>query len=327
MHTQNTQELHVIFGTGPLGKWTARELVRLDKRVRMINRSGKAQDVPAQVEVIASDAYNTQRNIELTRGATTLYQGAQPPYNEWAKKFPPMQQAILDAAIANNVKFVAVENLYVYGDTHGAPINEQTPLNAHTKKGKVRTAMSAAMFEAVRAGKVRAAAVRGSDYIGPFDPTYADLFFKPALAGRRANMLGRLDMPHTWTYAPDFGKALAIVGTRDEAMGQVWHVPSAPAVTQQQLLDLMSAELGKPVKGMAANKLMVSALGLFVPTLRELVEMFYEFTQPFIMESDKFTRAFGVEATPLAVAVRETLAWVRAQSAGQAVQTPNLAAS
>ena len=136
MNTQNTQELHVIFGTGPLGKWTAHELVKLGKRVRMINRSGKAQDVSAQVEVVASDAYDTRRNIELTRGATTLYQGAQPKYNEWAAKFPPMQNAILEAAIANNVKFVAVENLYVYGDTHGAPMNEQTPVDAAHEKGQ-----------------------------------------------------------------------------------------------------------------------------------------------------------------------------------------------
>ena len=187
--------------------------------------------------------------------------------------------------------------------------------------------MSAALFEAARAGKVQVGGGARFRLYRTVDPTYADLFFKPALAGRRANMIGRLDMPHTWTYAPDFGKALAIVGTRDEAMGQVWHVPSAPAVTQQQLVDLIGAELGKPVKAMAANKLMVSALGLFVPTLRELVEMFYEFNQPFIMESDKFTRAFGMEATPLAVAVRETIAWVRAHSAAQTAPTRNLAAS
>ena len=42
------QELHVIFGAGPLGKWTARELVKLGRRVRMINRSGQVAGVPAE---------------------------------------------------------------------------------------------------------------------------------------------------------------------------------------------------------------------------------------------------------------------------------------
>jgi len=43
-----SMELHVIFGTGVLGRNAARELVRLGKRVRVINRSGKAANLPAE---------------------------------------------------------------------------------------------------------------------------------------------------------------------------------------------------------------------------------------------------------------------------------------
>ncbi len=321
----DSKELHVIFGTGPLGKWTARKLVKMGKRVRMINRSGKASNVPPEVELIASNAYDTQKNIELTRGATTIYQCAQPAYHEWAEKFPPLQQAILDAAIANNARFVAAENIYMYGDTRGAVMNENTSHNAQTKKGRVRAAMSEAIFDAVRHGTVRAAVVRGSDFWGPEDPIYAELFFQPALNGKRVQMLGRLDVPHTWTYAPDFGKALALVGTREDAMGQVWHVPSDKAITQQQLLDLISAQLNKPVQVMRANELMVMALGIFVRNVRELVEMYYEFNQPFVMDSSKFTKTFGMEPTPLRDAVRETLAWNLAQHAAHETNAPKLA--
>ena len=55
-------ELHVIFGTGALGKAAARELVRLGKTVRMINRSGEASRLPDGVEVIASDAFDSEKN-------------------------------------------------------------------------------------------------------------------------------------------------------------------------------------------------------------------------------------------------------------------------
>lgn len=322
-----TSELHVIFGTGPLGKWTARELGKMGKRVRMVNRSGKAENLPAEVELVQSDAYDTQKNIELTLGATTIYQCAQPHYHEWAEKFPPLQQAILDAAIANGAKFVAAENLYMYGDTHGAPMTEATPNRAHTKKGRVRQQMSEAILNAVRQGKVRAAVVRGSDFFGPEDPIYAELFFAPTLNGKNVQMIGRLDVPHTWTYAPDFGKALAIAGTRDEALGQIWHVPSDTAITQQQLLDLLAAYAGRPVKVMRGNKLMLRALGLFVRDVRELVEMYYEFDQPFVMDSQKFTRAFGVSATPLRDAVRETMEWNRAQLAASLPMASNAAAA
>ena len=71
-------ELHVIFGTGPLGKGTARELLKMGRQVRLINRSGQTDHLPEGAEIVAGDAYDVARNIELTRGAVAIYQCAQP---------------------------------------------------------------------------------------------------------------------------------------------------------------------------------------------------------------------------------------------------------
>ncbi len=87
-------ELHVVFGTGPLGKSTARALMSKGKTVRMVNRSGRAQDIPAEVEVVKGDAYRPAATRELTRGATAVYQCAQPEYHEWEEKFPPLQASM-----------------------------------------------------------------------------------------------------------------------------------------------------------------------------------------------------------------------------------------
>jgi len=38
----------------------------------------------------------------------------------------------------------------------------------------------------------------------------------------------------------------------------------------------------------------------------------YEFEKPFVVDSSKFERAFGVAATPIADAIRNTVAWYRA---------------
>lgn len=306
-----TSELHVIFGTGPLGKWTARELIKLDQRVRLINRSGKATRLPEGIEVVKGDAYDRDLNIKQTKGAAAIYQCAQPEYYEWTTRFMPLQTAILDAAIQNGAKFIAAENVYMYGDTHGQPMTESTPYNAHTKKGRVRQAMAEAIFAAHAAGKVRAASVRGSDFFGPDDMIYTENIFVPALQGKKVNALGRLDQPHTWTYAPDFGKALAIAGTRDEALGQAWHTPSEAPRTQQQVFDAISAAIGKPVQAQVGGKVMLSLIGLFNKTLAEMPEMMYEFTQPFIVDSSKFQRTFGVQPTPFAQQVAETLAFAR----------------
>lgn len=305
------QELHVIFGTGPLGKWTARELVGMGKRVRLVNRSGRAGGLPSEAEVVQGDAYDRALNARLTAGAAAVYQCAQPAYYEWVTRFMPLQAAVMDAAADNGAKFIAAENVYMYGDTRGAPMTESTPYNAHTRKGKIRQAMTEALFAAHASGRVRAAAVRGSDFFGPDDLIYGENVFQPALKGKKINALGRLDQPHTWTYAPDFGRALAIVGTRDEALGQAWHVPSDAPITQRQLADMIAEEIGQPVQAMAGGKVMLTFVGLFNKTLREMPEMMYEFTQPFVLDSTKFTRAFGMSATPIREAIRRTIAWNR----------------
>lgn len=90
----NENELHVIFGTGPLGPWTMRELVKEGKQVRMVNRSGQAHNLPAGVEVVKGDAYNVNETIQVTKAATTVYQCAQPQYTEWVEKFMALQTSI-----------------------------------------------------------------------------------------------------------------------------------------------------------------------------------------------------------------------------------------
>ena len=132
----------------------------------------------------------------------------------------------MEAAATNGAKFIAAENLYMYGDPGGQPVCEDTPYNAHTQKGRVRREMTEALFTAHKAGRVRAASVRGSNFFGPDDPINAKNIFAPALAGKAISAIGSLDQPHTFTYTADFGKTLAIVGTRDAALGQAWHVPS-----------------------------------------------------------------------------------------------------
>jgi nucleoside-diphosphate-sugar epimerase len=305
-------ELHVIFGTGALGKWTARELVKLGKPVRMISHSGKADSrIPAEVEVVKGDAYDTKSNIELTKGAEAVYQCAQPQYHEWAEKFPSMQKAILDAVSANGTKFIVGDNLYMYGDTNGQPIREDMPYQPHTKKGKVRGEMATAVMDAHRAGKIRAAIGRASNFFGPDDNAVTSFAIRPALAGKAINLMGKMDQPHTFSYIADFGKLLATLGTREEALGQIWFAPSPAPVTQTQLVKIMEEEIGQKVKVMAAGKMMMSMLGLFMPVLRESVEMLYEWEKPFIMDSSKAEKAFGWQGTSLKDAMRATIEWCR----------------
>ncbi len=316
-----TPNLHVVFGTGPLGRSVMNELVRRNETVRLVSRSGQMAEAPQGVELVAGDLYNSGVVRELAQGAAVAYQCAQPRYHEWAEKFPPLQTAIIEGLSDRGVKLVIGENTYMYGDTGGRPLTEDLPYAAHTRKGQVRAAMSEAALAAHKAGKVPVALGRGSDFFGPWalGSSHGERVFYRALAGKAASFGGKLDLPHTATYIEDFGRALVILGERDEALGQAWHVPNdRPQITQRQFAELVFAETGHPVKASAMGKTMLRIGGLFIPEARESIEMLYEFEKPFIVDSSRFERTFGMKATPMAEAINATVAWYGAHPQGKA---------
>jgi nucleoside-diphosphate-sugar epimerase len=313
---KDMSELHVVFGAGPLGKWTAHALAGMGKQVRVVNRTGAAERLPAGVDVVAGDAYDLNKAIEVSKGAATVYQCAQPPYSQWAERFPPLQKAILEAAAANGARLVVGDNLYMYGDPQGQPIREDMPYRAQTKKGKVRGEMARAVMDAHAAGKLRAAIGRASNFFGPEDHAVTDLAIRPAVNGKAINLLGRLDQPHTFSYVVDFGRLLATLGTREDAFGQICFAPSPPPVTQGEWVTMLAEELGRPIQVRLGGERLIRFLGLFNPLLRETVEMMYEYNRPFIVDTRKAEQAFGLQATPLRLALRETIAWVRRHPLG-----------
>jgi nucleoside-diphosphate-sugar epimerase len=311
---KSKDELHVIFGTGPLGKWTARHLVEMGGNVRMVNRSGKADCLPPGVELIAGDAFDTANNLALTKGAATVYQCAQPHYQEWVEKFPALQRAILEAAAANGAKLVVGDNLYMYGHFEGI-LREDSPIAPNTRKGRVRAQMAQEVFEAHEMGRLRAAIGRASDFFGPDDSDLTGYAIQPAVEGKPANLLGRTDQPHTYTYIADFGKLLAVLGTREEALGEVWFAPSNPPLTQAEFVQLIETELGEPVRTRVGGPMMMRLLGLFNREIAETVEMLFLWTHPYVVDTSKAEKAFGLRPTPMKEAMRETLAWCKENAA------------
>ena len=305
---------HVVLGTGAIGRAVMEELIKRGESVRMVNCSGKMDEIPIGVEIVASDLYEQAKVIEVTRGAKVVYQAGQPNYNEWPEKFPLLQKSIIDGLTGSEAKLVLVENLYMYGETNGKPLTEDAPYNAHTRKGQVRAEISTAAFDAYKDGRLRVTSARGGNFFGPWgiDSTMGTRAFYPLLQGKPAQLIGHTDLPHSHTYTKDFGKALVILGERSEADGQAWHVPNdQPMITQGELVRMFAEEAGVEPKMSGMGKLMMRIGGLFIPEAKETVEMMYEFDEPFIVDSSKFEKTFGMKATSMREAIRETVAWYR----------------
>jgi nucleoside-diphosphate-sugar epimerase len=307
-------ELHVVFGTGPVGMSVMDELVKRGRRVRMVNRSGRA-GVPEGVEVLGGDAADGAFAREASEGASVVYFVLNPPYNKWPELFPPLQAGVIEGAASAGAKLVAMENLYMYGPTDGRPLTEDLPHAANTRKGAVRARMSEELMEAHESGRVRVATGRASDFFGPrvLVSAAGEQVFGRAVRGKGAQVAGDPDQPHTYTYAPDIGRGLVVLGEREEALGRAWHLPSPETLTTREFVGAIFQEVGKPARVQAAPKILLRALGLFNPPLRETIEMLYEFEEPFVVDHSRFERAFGGHATPLGEAIRETVRWYRSK--------------
>lgn len=305
---------HVVLGTGAIGRAIMDELVSRGDQVRMVNRSGRLEELPPGVELRAADLYDQEAVREVTRGAKVVYQASTPRYREWPTKFPVLQEAILGGLKGSESKLVIVENLYLYGPTNGTPMTEATPLAAHTRKGRTRAELSRAALTTHRRGDVRITIGRGSDYFGPWglQSAMGARVFYPLLNGKPAQVLGRTDLPHTHTFTSDFGRALVLLGERADADGQAWHVPNdSPLTTQGELIRMFAEEAGVPARMRPLGRAAMRLAGLFLPDARESAEMMYEFDQPFVVDSSRFEKTFGLKATPLPEAIRKTVAWYR----------------
>ena len=300
---------HVIVGAGGVGSETALLLAERGEQVRIVTRHGSGPDHPA-IEKVAADATDAERLTEITAGAEALYNCASPRYHQWFTDWPPLAAAFLTAAERTGAVYAAMSNLYGYGPVDG-PITPQLPVAATHPKLRLRAEMWNDALAAQHAGRIRAVEVRGSDYIEA-NSLLSTVIGTAVLAGRRAYVPGPLDVPHSWTSIHDCARTLVAVAADERAYGQVWFVPTSPALTMRQLATRFAQVNDAPRARLTSIPYPVMwTAGLFTPLIRELRTTRYQFTRPFVIDASATTDAFGLTPTPLDEALRDAAARLR----------------
>jgi nucleoside-diphosphate-sugar epimerase len=306
--------LHVVLGaSGGLGSAVVQALVKQDKRVRAVSRSAiKGADFSNQFEVVRADAADPYQMIAICEGASVIYHCTNAPYPEWEDALPPMMKAVIAGAETSGAKVVYGDNLYMYGPVTGL-ITPDLSSKATGKKGVVRAQLALDLMNVHRSGRIRATIGRASDCFGPgvLNSSMGEVIFQALVEGRTLNLIGNLDVPHTYTFVEDFAQGLVTLGAHEEALGEIWHIPSAETLTTRQFLDLIAVESKQNPKLRVASPLMLSLLSWFSPMMNELQEISYEFEQPFIVDHRKYEAVFGSETTPHREAIRKTIDWFR----------------
>jgi nucleoside-diphosphate-sugar epimerase len=306
---------HLVIGAGPVGRATARHLAARGHDVVLASRTAGATGIDG-VQPCRVDALDTEALARAAAGATSVVNAANPPYHAWATMWPPLAASILEVACRVEARLVTMSNLYGY--RIDGPLREDTPLDPTHAKGLIRTRMWEDALAAQRAGRLPAASeARASDFFGPEVRSSTVAFAMPALlAGKTARVIGRADQPHSVTYIDDVGRTLAVLATDPAGDGRVWHVPTAAARTQGELLRDLAAAAGAPNPRIATvSRRMLRALGIVSRDMREMQHVYDQFDRPFVIDSSAFTHTFGIEPAPWEDAVATTVEWWRRQDA------------
>lgn len=291
--------MHTIIGiNGNIGKLLSQELLSNGYKVRGVSRHVQQN---AAYESVAADVLNAESLRQAVTGSEVVYLLVGLEYNTkiWQRDWVKLMQNTIDACVATNAKLVFVDNVYMYGYVKGE-MTEKTPFNPCSEKGKVRAAVAQLLTNAFDRKILRGCIARAADFYGPdcASSMLTQTIFQNMAKGKSAQLMGNPDVIHSYSYTLDIAKALLIMGTDSRADNQVWHVPTAKnPLTSRQIVEKVAEITGKKPKIMVMGNFMLSILGIFIPILKELKEMMYQYNNDYIFNSDKFEKTFNFRPT------------------------------
>jgi nucleoside-diphosphate-sugar epimerase len=303
--------LHVVVGAGQVGVPLAERLVARGHRVRIIKRGAPVGALDG-VEWARGDVTDRTFTDAAFRGASVVYNCANPSNFQWTDRLLPLARGVREAAGRAGARLVVLDSIFMYGRPRGGMLTEDHPHDPCSRKGELRALLARELFEAHARGDVRATAGYAGDFYGPTaseqSPLIGRRFLSNLRHGRPVFVFGNPDAPHACAYLPDVAEGLAILGENEKALGRPFHLPTAWNGSIRELMTEFAHAAGRPLRLVRAPKTALRVAGLFDATVREAIEMLYLWEVPCRLDDSRFVDTFGVQATPIDASIQATLA-------------------
>jgi len=299
----------ILGANGTIGKLLARELMSYTDRVRLVSR--KPLRINETDELMAADLTQPGAVDKAVKGSEIVYLvvGFEYKAKVWEEKWPILMRNTIDACAKHGAKLVFFDNVYMYDRDQISHMTEDTAINPPSRKGAVRKRISEMLLKAVEEGWIQALIARSADFYGPDNNNnfITQMVMKNLREGKKAMWFVSSDIRHSFTYTPDAAKATALLGNTPDAYGEVWHLPTeSRPVTGMEIITMIAPEMGAEPKISLLPKFMLGPLGLFIPIMKEMREMIYQYDRDYFFDSSKFTRRFGISATPYEEGIKAT---------------------
>lgn len=299
----------ILGANGVIGRELSRALAEAALPVRQVGRTPRR--VSPDDELHPADLLDPEATARAVAGSAVAYLVAGLPYRAsvWEDLWPRVMRNVIAACRTHGARLVYLDNVYAYGRVVGA-MTEATPFDPVSRKGEVRARIATDLLDAVRRGDLQAAIVRSADFYGPgaVNGLARALVFDRLKAGKPPRWIGNPEAIHSFTYTPDAGRAIAVIGRSPRAFGETWHLPtSGEPITGARFAGLACALAGQAGRLEVTPRWMLRVLECLIPDLRENRELMYQFESDYRFDSGKIERVFGLGATPYADGIARTL--------------------
>ncbi len=290
------------------------ELKTFTNQIRLVSRNPKK--VNSTDDIFPANLSDPAQVEKAVAGSTVVYLMVGFDYNlkVWQEKWPKLMKATIDACILHKAKLVFFDNVYMYADKTMGHMTEESQINPSSKKGMVRKEIAEMLLQATKTGKLKALIARSADFYGPNNEKsmLTEIVYKNLKKGKKANWMMDADKKHSFTYTPDAAKATALLGNTEDAYNQVWHLPTdKDTLTGREISALFSMAMQTKAEISTLPMWMLKILGIFIPMLREMPEMMYQYDREYFFDSEKFSKRFDFKTTTYAEGVKLTVAQTR----------------
>jgi nucleoside-diphosphate-sugar epimerase len=302
-----------IFGAaGAIGTAVGEELERRGIPFRAVGRSreklAQAFGRMAHAEVFPADLAEARSAGAAARGVDTIIYCVGLPYPSHSLHPALMRTTAEAAKMVGVARLVLVSSVYGYGVPRTSRVAETHSREPHTQKGKYRKEQE----DIAMGSGLQTLIVRLPDFYGPnAELSLANPVFRAALQGKTANWVGPVNTPHEFMFVPDTGPVIADLASRDECFGEAWNFGGPGEINTMDFITRIYRAVGKSPKYRTVGAGMLKFLGIFNPTLREVVEMLYLQERPVILDDRKLLAKLPVKKTSYDEGIQKTLEWMR----------------
>jgi len=298
----------ILGANGTIGKLLAKELSQYTQNIRLVSRN--PVKINESDELFPADLTDVNLVDKAIEGSAIVYLVVGFDYNlkTWQNNWPKLMKATIESCIKHQAKLVFFDNVYMYDKSAIPNLTENSPINPSSKKGLVRRDIAEMILKAVETGGINALIARAPDFYGPENQNsfLIQVVYNNLIKGKNANWFVNGNKKHSFIYTPDAAKATALLGNTPDSYNQVWHLPCDDhTLNAQEWVDLFNREMNTNKKLSVLPMFLIKILGIFIPFMREMPEMMYQYNQDYFFDSTKFKKRFSFTPTSYQKGVKQ----------------------